>query len=616
MKKRIKKFLIVFVAICITGPLPYSLIHKENRSVSDSKILQEIQGGSKTEHKNYSINSRRRVEVDNYNSYTYSVIENYKPNDIENGANLVSYNNLTESVTQHVPNFPSHNGSETIYEKSNYIQTKDEKRANTSKTSRLDDDSPTSEKRRVKTVADIREEQDRRRKVVEEVCNAFGVQRDVPKTGSSLINNVHPGDKENYVDSVSMNHFHLARSTSSMTCLLNKVASTSLAVALLKADGRPVPEWNDSVSPHGAAAVLKPKTEAEFKFARKYFFKFLLVRHPFERLLSAYRDKVKRANHWSLKSFRKHIAETLKNNSKLKNAAEGVPKAHGDSLVRGGGEGTNLLEVGEEISVNNLASDSMGKDGDDQPRVVAPPTEESRVTESRRKTENGSPGASIHLGNTRDLNYTQEIHEGENPSSTVTRPIENSPTKTETSVWQPGTPQKVRTNDNTNLQTHHIKIPGENKATQTSGFKNNSGISPPAVPTFQDFLEYVLLPNVTDDPFSSHWSRYWETCSPCSLSYDVIAKLESAKEDLQMVYARMGLHGNSVAKERHNESPNAKSKETMLASYYSQLDPALIGGIYRRFALDFQLFEYDIMDVFRLAGHCTSPACSEMTDYL
>ncbi|XP_066974675.1 uncharacterized protein [Macrobrachium rosenbergii] len=435
-----------------------------------------------------------------------------------------------------------------------------------------------------------------------------------------------------------MNHFCLARSTSSMTCLLNKVASTSLAVALLQSDGRPIPEWNDRLSPHNAVAVLHPQTEAEFKFARKYFFKFLLVRHPFERLLSAYRDKVERANHWSLKSFRKHIAETLKNNSWSKNALEGVPKAHSDTLLRGGRVGTNLLE-NEEIFVN-LSSDSLRRDGDnlaisDKPllnetqstehnsRVVAHPTEESRFPESHQQTNNRSPGASIRLGNTRELNYPEEIHAGEKPSSTAPRSIENSSRTTEASdwrgIWQAGTHQEVITNENKKLHilVHDIKIPGENMATQTSSFKHKRDISPPAVPTFGDFLEYVLLSNVTDDPFSSHWSRYWETCSPCSISYDVIAKLESAEEDLQMVYERMGLHRNSITEEKHNESPYSdKSKENMLAFYYSELDPALIGGVYRRFALDFQLFEYDIMNVFKLAGHCMTPACNEMREYL
>nr|XP_045613688.1 uncharacterized protein LOC123767753 [Procambarus clarkii] len=153
-----------------------------------------------------------------------------------------------------------------------------------------------------------REEFARRSRIVRKVCLQFMVGHNT--SAKQSLPNILPkasNDTGSYVEQVILNRFLLARSASTMTCLINKVASTSLAVSLLKADGRPVPsQWSKVLSPHNAVAVLRPQTEAEFNFARKHFFKFVLVRHPFERLLSAYRDKASQMSLLFPLTFNKH----------------------------------------------------------------------------------------------------------------------------------------------------------------------------------------------------------------------------------------------------------------------------------------------------------------------
>ena len=48
---------------------------------------------------------------------------------------------------------------------------------------------------------------------------------------------------------------------------------------------------------------------AELEYAESSFFKFMVVRDPFERLHSCYRDKMVDNPHWSLANFRKEVKD-------------------------------------------------------------------------------------------------------------------------------------------------------------------------------------------------------------------------------------------------------------------------------------------------------------------
>ncbi|XP_047486626.1 carbohydrate sulfotransferase 10-like isoform X2 [Penaeus chinensis] len=274
-------------------------------------------------------------------------------------------------------------------------------------------------------------------------------------------------------EQIILSHFYLARSASTLTCPINKAGSTSIVAGLMEAEGNSLPTMeDDSLSVHGAAAVLRPQTEAEFNFTKKYFFKFLLVRHPFERLLSAYRDKVERANHWSLVQFRKHILSSLS---------------------------SKQIEIGTESTTSEEENDAA--------REANEPNEE--------------------------------------------------------------------------------------------------------IPSFSDFLEYILMPNMTDADFSSHWAPYWQWCSPCALNYTAIATLETAGSDLEYIWRRVGLR-SSEKPWRNRNGLSLSPKPSVLSRYYQQLSPSLIRRVYQEYSRDFKLFQYDVRDVFRLGRHCVLGDCSDV----
>ena len=42
---------------------------------------------------------------------------------------------------------------------------------------------------------------------------------------------------------------------------------------------------------------------------------------------------------------------------------------------------------------------------------------------------------------------------------------------------------------------------------------------PEDIPSFSDFLEFVLTTNLLGSGFSSHWVPYWRACTPCHFKY-------------------------------------------------------------------------------------------------
>ena len=63
----------------------------------------------------------------------------------------------------------------------------------------------------------------------------------------------------------------------------------------------------------------------------------------------------------------------------------------------------------------------------------------------------------------------------------------------------------------------------------TNGTKNSKTVKSPKtvtiqpkpedIPSFSDFLEFVLSTDLLGTGFSSHWVPYWRQCTPCHFDY-------------------------------------------------------------------------------------------------
>ncbi|KAK7079155.1 hypothetical protein SK128_021587 [Halocaridina rubra] len=433
--------------------------------------------------------------------------------------------------------------------------------------------------------AQLGNELERRRKRVQNICKKYSILENDTKFDREMANisNLTSTRVKPHLEYVVPSHFYLVRRKATMTCLINKVASTSLAVSLLKADGRPIPDWTEDVSPHSVVSVLKPQTQAEFNFARKYFFKFLLVRHPFERLLSAYRDKVEKANHWSLKKFRAHIKSRVKElrvqnqtgNSRQEYRRFFLKKKSSSQILRDGNV-TELLDKnhGDDIIMNNVkySKNTVNINGDHDnflhsasDNVMAEGYSEYISENKNVKMMKGEPDNERISSSGSHRSSVYDIEHLETNGNTYKRPNYDNGTGKETCPY-------------------HGRAPGKH-------LRRENG------------------------DFSSHWTPYWERCAPCSLDYDIVAKFETIEDDFPMINSRLDIT-QQEAKTWYNRSTNeTSSKLDIQRRYYSQLNPYLIGRIYRRYFMDFRLFNYDIISVYKLAGYCENDSCENVHTY-
>ena len=70
------------------------------------------------------------------------------------------------------------------------------------------------------------------------------------------------------------------------------VASTAWQTLFLKLENKT--KYLDEDLPYKTMFRMAPRSSQEFAFISRYFFNFIIVRHPFTRLVSAYKDRIAR----------------------------------------------------------------------------------------------------------------------------------------------------------------------------------------------------------------------------------------------------------------------------------------------------------------------------------
>jgi len=108
-------------------------------------------------------------------------------------------------------------------------------------------------------------------------------------------------------------------------------------------------------------------------------------------------------------------------------------------------------------------------------------------------------------------------------------------------------------------------------------------------PTWREFITYLLNTPVTK--YDEHWMPIWMLCSPCVIRYDVIAKMETFSEDTQLTLAQAGLEEQLALEWKHRTGTGGDSDT--IADYYSQLSQSEVAALFKKYQLDFELYEYD-----------------------
>ncbi|XP_027213163.2 carbohydrate sulfotransferase 11 [Penaeus vannamei] len=140
------------------------------------------------------------------------------------------------------------------------------------------------------------------------------------------------------------------------------------------------------------------------------------------------------------------------------------------------------------------------------------------------------------------------------------------------------------------LQSRILKKYRKPNSTDTSRF-----------PSFSEFVQFVIDSTrsfKTSRDWKENvkcWLPYWVRCSVCSFDYNVIMKLETIEEDKRFLVTLSRLN---ELRDRNAwvHLKNATSSSTLAAKYYKELTRHQILQLYKRYELDFRLFQYGIKD--------------------
>ena len=134
--------------------------------------------------------------------------------------------------------------------------------------------------------------------------------------------------------------------------------------------------------------------------------------------------------------------------------------------------------------------------------------------------------------------------------------------------------------------------------------------------SFNEFIDLVLKEHHLEEPIrqkgwiNPHWTTTWKRCQHCTVSYDVVGRLETFDDDLKYIILKLGLSNilpiekvstireNASERKRYKKAPG-KKKESL--KYFSMLKKSKIKELYKTFKIDFEMFGYDATEYLSLS---------------
>ncbi|XP_072016876.1 carbohydrate sulfotransferase 10-like [Amphiura filiformis] len=126
-----------------------------------------------------------------------------------------------------------------------------------------------------------------------------------------------------------------------------------------------------------------------------------------------------------------------------------------------------------------------------------------------------------------------------------------------------------------------------NSKKKTRLMKDSSKVS------FQEFIRYVGDPvNKLDIAAEQHWREMYRLCSPCSIQYDFIGKLETITEDSNYILSHIGATNlTSIVQAKPLHATNSSSTGKVQKAY-EQVTEEDVLQFEKRFEKDMALFGY------------------------
>lgn len=67
-------------------------------------------------------------------------------------------------------------------------------------------------------------------------------------------------------------------------------------------------------------------------------------------------------------------------------------------------------------------------------------------------------------------------------------------------------------------------------------------------PTFKEFVQYLIEQYEQGKPFDEHWSPIYSFCTPCSINFTIIGKVETFNRDSEFIIRQAGLESLLLGK--------------------------------------------------------------------
>jgi len=118
-------------------------------------------------------------------------------------------------------------------------------------------------------------------------------------------------------------------------------------------------------------------------------------------------------------------------------------------------------------------------------------------------------------------------------------------------------------------------------------------------PTFNQFVDHLVETSPTQ--MDKHWAPYYQVCTPCSVKYSGVLKLETMAEDSAWLFNRLNISAlladwrDIVGGGGAHVGPGGSGQsqaEQKVRQYFQQISKEKLMKLYEKYRPDFELFGY------------------------
>lgn len=114
------------------------------------------------------------------------------------------------------------------------------------------------------------------------------------------------------------------------------------------------------------------------------------------------------------------------------------------------------------------------------------------------------------------------------------------------------------------------------------------------LPTFTEFVRYLLDETRAGNRLDEHWAPVYSFCNPCQVNVTHIIKFETFDRDTKRILekAKLSHYLPASGKIRENSSGRNSKSLCQVDNYLNELPPNLQKELYEMYKIDFDLFGY------------------------